>query len=150
MKRDRHPVSSEELTAKSSGYDLSFCCLFDVASPKPALCLDGRSCGAGGKFGSTTKGEMGPPQSKLTFIYGEKGRVANILAFPGSDCQTGKDIKIGDSEEKVHKVYGDGKKTHPKFKGDPWGDFALDYPGVQFVIIKRKVAVMAVGGFETN
>ena len=93
---------------------------------------------------------MGPPQSKLTFIYDEKGRVANILAFPGSDCQTGKDIKIGDSEEKVHKVYGDGKKTHPKFKGDPWGDFALDYPGVQFVIIKRKVAVMAVGGFETN
>ena len=104
--------------------------------------------GVGGEIGTigvTLQNDTRPQPANVQFLYAEKGALDGIYVFPGSTCQTAKGIRIGDSEDRVLKIYGKGKKSHPRFKGEPWGDFAIKYDGVQFVITKHKVAMFCIG-----
>jgi hypothetical protein len=92
----------------------------------------------------TVQDKTGTLPPHLTFNYDEHGVLMDIFVFPGSDCQTSKGIKIGDSQKKVQKLYGKGKKSTPYFKGEKLGDFVLEYPGVQFAFLKGKVAIICI------
>jgi len=67
--------------------------------------------------------------------------LAQIFVYEGN-CQTSRGVRVGDSQSKVQKLYGNGKKTTVEIKkgeGDSLGklgDFVLEYPGVAFVISK--------------
>ncbi len=103
--------------------------------------------GVGSDFahvGVTTRNSIGTHHSHLTFTFDEKGVLDTIFVFPGSDCRTSKGIKVGDSKEKVQRLYGKGKRSAPRFKGEKVGDYALEYPGVQFVILQGKVALTCI------
>jgi hypothetical protein len=116
-----------------------------LLQPPQTNCL--LSEGVGGEIGiigGSRQGAKRPGPRDVQFTYSEKGTLDGIYVFPGSACQTAKGIKVGDPENKVRKIYGKGKKTHPTFKGEPLGEFALEYDGVQFVITQSMVAAFFI------
>lgn len=123
--------------------------LFLFLTQTGPTCLLTEGVGANfGKIGITRKDNVGVLPDGVVFEY-EDSVLIRIYAY-GSECQSSKGTKIGDSQEQVQKVYGKGKKTTIYLnKGShdrvgKLGDFALEYPGVVFVISNSKVAAMFI------
>lgn len=72
-----------------------------------------------------------------------------IYAY-GDDCRTSTGIRMGDSQTEVEGHYGKGKRkvvNLRKGKHDvlgPIGDYVLEYSGVEFVIVDRKITGMFI------
>lgn len=86
-----------------------------------------------------------PPHVHL--VVGDDDVVSEIIALRGN-CRTSKNMRVGDSEENVVKVYGKGTKRIMEIKKGTsvirYGDYVLEYPGVEFAINQGKVILIVV------
>jgi hypothetical protein len=100
------------------------------------------------KLGITRQEKSTTPSNGITLEF-ENDVLVRIFVY-GGDCRTSKGLKVGDSQEEVEKLYGKGKRTSIYLsKGShdrlgKLGDFALEYPGVAFVMSKGRVAAMFI------
>lgn len=101
-----------------------------------------------GKIGLTKQGSAGPVPPGVRLEY--KNNVVVEIFVGEGECRTLKGARIGDSEGKVQKLYGPGKRTSASLmKGassaiGKLGDYILEYPGVAFVMSKGQVAAIFI------
>jgi len=101
-----------------------------------------------GRVGVTRQEKAGLPPHGVRLEYKDH-TLAQIFVYEGN-CQTSRGVRVGDSQSKVQKLYGNGNKTTVEIKkgeGDSLGklgDFVLEYPGVAFVISKGRVAALFI------
>ncbi|MGA1988242.1 MAG: hypothetical protein ABSG72_18395, partial [Candidatus Sulfotelmatobacter sp.] len=86
----------------------------------------------------------------LDLNFGKDG-VLGTLVIGNSAYRTNLGLAVGDDEEKVRRVYGIPQKverfTLSKGENEPIGfvgDRTLEYPGIGFIIVKKKVWLILV------
>lgn len=101
------------------------------------------------KIGVTTLDKATAKAPPGVIFNVDEHNVVTEIYVVAKGCHTSKGVGVGDSTEIVNHSYGKGKKEvlHVRKGGTAeWkiGDFALKYPGVEFVISKGKVDAIII------